>query len=37
MTWDNVAITIAFLVAVVGFWAMLVAIAVWNEWKDDDE
>lgn len=37
MTWDDVAITIAFLAAAVGFWAMLVAIAVWQEWRDGDE
>lgn len=39
MTWTDIALTVAFVVASVGFWGALVAIAVWQEWREgeDDE
>jgi hypothetical protein len=36
MTWTDIALTVAFVLAAVGFWAALVAIAVWQEWRDEE-
>jgi hypothetical protein len=36
VTWTDIALTVAFVVASVAFWAALVAIAVWQEWRDGE-
>lgn len=38
MTWTDAAVAVGFLLACIGFWAMLVAIVIWPDIdKDEDE
>ena len=37
MTWTDLAVVVGFVFACVGFWAALVAIALWSEVEREDD